>query len=84
MVVSKQISYYATPYDKSNRKTGVRFQVELADDTGRIRAVAFNQTPDEFSNKLQINKVHTLSLYTLKKITVFYKQPTPISFIIII
>ncbi|CAB4408241.1 unnamed protein product [Rhizophagus irregularis] len=45
----------------NSRGSGKLFNVTLMDDTGEIRATAFNQQADEYMNLLELNKVYYIS-----------------------
>ena len=56
-VASISLIYYKTSNDKSTDKTGIRLDVELVDETDRVKAVAFNKTAKLFHAKLIEKKV---------------------------
>lgn len=50
----------------NSRGEGKLFSVEFLDESGEIRATGFNQELDKFYEMLEINKVYTVTMATLK------------------
>ena len=57
MVMSIELNYYRTANDSANEKTGRRLDIELVDDSGRIKGAAFDKTADAMQKFLMPDKV---------------------------